>query len=41
MILGEFETEDIVSDYFKDTFADKEKTVYLRYTVKRTGTKEY
>ena len=23
-ILGEFETEDIVSDYFKDTFADKE-----------------
>ena len=39
-ILGEFETEDIVSDYFKDTFADKEKTVYLRYTVKRTGTKD-
>ena len=24
----------------KDTFADKEKTVYLRYTVKRTGTKD-
>lgn len=31
-----------VKDYpiAKDTFADKEKTVYLRYTVKRTGTKD-
>ena len=38
---AEYSKED-VKDYpiAKDTFADKEKTVYLRYTVKRTGTKD-
>ena len=35
-------SKEDVKDYpiAKDTFADKEKTVYLRYTVKRTGTKD-
>lgn len=35
-------SKEDVKDYpiAKDTFADKEKTVYLRYAVKRTGTKD-
>ena len=35
-------SKEDVKDYpiAKDTFADKEKTVYLRYTVRRTGTKD-